>query len=927
MLSYENKQNANASSLFLHRAYMPDGNGCRAVRPEDIKHLVDLLSGLNYNELFYNWENCLAPEDAAALEVYCAERSVKLMPVPDRLPENYSCAICSTDMSFAGMSDKTVSSIAAAIDQGKEDRADGFLLIDKGCPEAHPQFVIWRPMLCAAAMPIAFASQYAWGTEKKVTPSNCEKIAKAYVGKTLFGSEKVMELLYRMEYYYRIDELSRVHLGCFGVTVRDLEQLEFDVQAKREIIFNCQAAILSSNIAMIRSGVKLPDSKLEELASRIDWIVTELSALQKSLNAQEKQQLHGLKEEILALKGAEPDTMALMSYNKFSYRVSIAEAFSGTVFEILHRLGIKYYELAESDSIRFSQLSDAEIAIISNRARKYGLSASIIAPDSLDAYENALQAASMLSADYIKVSAFQCRGDEAEAENTVEKLQKMCAAAKKQGVRLLLANKAGSLADTAENCEKMLKALFHSGAHFLFDPEEFIRCGQDVKKAYALLKARIKVICTSASGEIPESLEYIFRSLCTCGYYANRNDLRYISLSPSFKKYTDAALLAYIGSGIGAPTGHYLPELNMLEASIERELRETARSGKPDLLESLLKRRQLPSFHPRKVMLEILFREVYGYLPAAPDRMEWKITKNCISAFCAGKATIDRVELTSYFDGKVFTFPIYVTIPVSAKKHPFIILPNFRDAVPDRYFPTEELVDNGFAVLSFGFENVTSDDDDFTDGLAGVIYEGADRGPTSPGKIAMWAWAVHRVMDYAYTLDSLDKSCAAVCGHSRLGKTALFAAATDERFQFAYSNDSGCSGAALSRGNKGESVQRICKYFPFFFCENYKKYIGNEEQMPFDQHYLTAAIAPRHVYIASASNDTWADPLSEILNCVAIGPVYQKYGKPGFICDNRLPESGNVYHEGSVGYHIREGLHYFSREDWNHFIRFVMIHK
>ena len=137
--------------------------------------------------------------------------------------------------------------------------------------------------------------------------------------------------------------------------------------------------------------------------------------------------------------------------------------------------------------------------------------------------------------------------------------------------------------------------------------------------------------------------------------------------------------------------------------------------------------------------------------------------------------------------------------------------------------PTEELVDNGFAVLSFCYKDVTSDDGDITDGLAGVLYEDGKRGPTDAGKIAMWAWAAHRVLDLAENFEALDMTRAIVCGHSRLGKTALLAGATDERVFVAHSNDSGCSGAAITRDKDGEKVSDITTRFPYWFCENYYK--------------------------------------------------------------------------------------------------------
>lgn len=345
-----------------------------------------------------------------------------------------------------------------------------------------------------------------------------------------------------------------------------------------------------------------------------------------------------------------------------------------------------------------------------------------------------------------------------------------------------------------------------------------------------------------------------------------------------------------------------------------------------NLLNNILKQRDIPPLLSREEMMDILHREEYGYMPPKPDKISYN-KEIVFGNFCAGKATLDKVEITSEINGKEFTFPLYVTLPAAEGKFPFFIHINFRDNVPDRYMPTEELIDNGFAVLSFCYTDVTADNGDFTDGLAGVLYEDGKRGETDAGKLAMWAWAAHRAMDYAETLDCLDKSCAIVCGHSRLGKTALLTAATDERFAFAHSNDSGCSGAAITRDKQGETVKDICKLASHWFCKNYCKYAENEKEMPFDQHYLVASIAPRYVSIGSAEEDTWACPTSEMLTCVAASPMYEKLGKSGFVCQDRLPAVGDVYHEGCIGYHLRKGTHYFGREDWHRLIEFVNLHR
>ena len=331
----------------------------------------------------------------------------------------------------------------------------------------------------------------------------------------------------------------------------------------------------------------------------------------------------------------------------------------------------------------------------------------------------------------------------------------------------------------------------------------------------------------------------------------------------------------------------------------------------------------LPALKAREDMLQEILNEEYGLLPAPPEKLDFSAEKLQNSNFCAGKALLFKITAHCTVKGKEFSFPFYYTELTSKGKHPFFIHINFRDCVPDLYLPTEELVDNGFCVLSFCYKDVTSDTKDFQDGLAGVLYKNGERADNDGGKIALWAWAAQRVMDYAYTQkEKLDLERSVVCGHSRLGKTALLTAATDERFKFCYSNDSGCCGSAISRGKEGETIRKIYEVFPFWFCKNFEKYKDNEDALPFDQHSLIACIAPRKVLIGSADEDLWADPKAEQLSCFAASPAFSK----GFDCPDRAAEVGEAFLKGDIGYHLRKGKHYFSREDWARLIEFVNLH-
>ena len=290
--------------------------------------------------------------------------------------------------------------------------------------------------------------------------------------------------------------------------------------------------------------------------------------------------------------------------------------------------------------------------------------------------------------------------------------------------------------------------------------------------------------------------------------------------------------------------------------------------------------------------------------------------------FCAGKAPLKTLEFKFETDGKSYSFPVSAVIPKREGKCPAFVMINFTPNVPDKYLPSERIVDRGYAVFSFYYKDVAGDDNDFKSNCAKYLCKNR-RSKSAPGKIAMWAWAAMRVMDYIETLPEIDKDNVAVVGHSRLGKTALVAGGYDERFKYVISNDSGCSGAAISRGKIGESVPRITTTFPYWFCPRYNEEAPNSDSASFDQNFLAALTVPRHLMVGSAEEDTWADPESEFMNTVMTNEAYAIYKMKGLVHNGDVPSPKTVLGEGDALYQLRHGSHYFSLEDWEEYMNFI----
>lgn len=356
----------------------------------------------------------------------------------------------------------------------------------------------------------------------------------------------------------------------------------------------------------------------------------------------------------------------------------------------------------------------------------------------------------------------------------------------------------------------------------------------------------------------------------------------------------------------------------------------------------------------RPAIMDFFLTDVYGHYPQKQVTPRFELLEQSDKAL-GGKAI--RKQVAIHLDGMDTPILLLIYQPAGVKgKVPAFVGMNFkgnhqvnidpeiiisdnapkgkdlgtdapRGAASSRW-PLEEIVGAGYAVATIYRGDVDPDHDDgFKNGIHPLFYRAGQTKPDAEewGTIGAWAWGLSRVMDYLEQDKSIDHKRVAVIGHSRLGKTALWAGATDERFAIAISNDSGCGGAALSVRKVGETVAKINKSFPHWFCDNYNKYNDNEEALLVDQQGLIALIAPRPVYVASATEDEWADPEGEFLSALYASPVYELYGKKGLAVSS-MPKPEQPSIEGYVGYHIRTGKHDITLYDWQQYIKFANQH-
>ncbi len=361
----------------------------------------------------------------------------------------------------------------------------------------------------------------------------------------------------------------------------------------------------------------------------------------------------------------------------------------------------------------------------------------------------------------------------------------------------------------------------------------------------------------------------------------------------------------------------------------------------------------------RAELLTLFAEQMYGVMPAAPDRLKYEVIESDEKAL-GGLARRKQVRIYFGKRNKMPYMDLLIYLPANpTRRVPVILGLNFKGnhtvhidpaiRLPQSWlandatfgvtenraseagrglragrWPIEMILGRGYGVATAYYGDIDPDfDDGFQNGVHPLFYaeDQTQPKPQEWGSIAAWAWGLSRCMDYLLLEPIVDPSRVIVMGHSRLGKAAMWAGVTDDRFAAMISNDSGCGGAALSRRKFGETVQRINTSFPHWFCDNFPAYNDKEETLPFDQHQLIALMAPRPVLVCSAEGDQWADPKGEFLSCVAASPVYELLGMKGM--DTQEMPGLHRLTGSAIGYHIRAGGHDLTGVDWKVFMDFM----
>jgi hypothetical protein len=340
----------------------------------------------------------------------------------------------------------------------------------------------------------------------------------------------------------------------------------------------------------------------------------------------------------------------------------------------------------------------------------------------------------------------------------------------------------------------------------------------------------------------------------------------------------------------------------------------------------------------RPEILKLYETEVYGRVPSSAPGVKFELVGTDLAALSNSAV---RKDIIGHFgnatDGPKLNLVLYLPGdaigPVPVLLHllfgnPPAASPAFTNSTrPGEIGPLGDILARGYGYACFRYTQVEGDSR--TNNLSIVRKLALPDGQIGPaadewGTITAWAWAASKVLDYFETESAVDAKRVALIGHSRLGKTALWAGARDPRFALVFASCSGELGASLARRDYGETVDDVIANFPWWFAVNFKKYSARWNDLPVDSHLLIALNAPRPVFITSGTQDQWADPRGMFLAQVAAGPVYRLLGKQDLGTTDMPLDTPLI--SGDLGFLYHTGGHSITAEDWKSFLEFADRH-
>lgn len=335
----------------------------------------------------------------------------------------------------------------------------------------------------------------------------------------------------------------------------------------------------------------------------------------------------------------------------------------------------------------------------------------------------------------------------------------------------------------------------------------------------------------------------------------------------------------------------------------------------------------------RAYLLKLFADNEYGRMPDAPTGMHYRVdsvdrnalngaaVRSDVSVFLGPSDSAPVMHVLLYLPTHIVgKAPVFVGLNFAVVP-PLSAAASTRKREEDRG-PFAQLIAAGYGVATAWYGDLEADNPDgWKTGVRTTLAGPLHIQPQEWAALGVWAWGMSRIQDYLLTLPEVDAQRIIVVGHSRIGKAAPWAGANDTRFAMVVSNDSGEGGAALARRDFGETIQILNTAFPHWFVARFRDFNGNAAAMPMDQHELLSLIAPRALYVASASDDWWSDPKGEFLSAQEASKVYALYGLKGV--SGSFPPPLDTSIGDRIGYHLRTGQHDIMPFDWSQYVAFA----